>query len=158
MILSNYVKFSDVCEMYGLPVGTVAVASVAVGEVIFAGAVVVGSVVVGEVIFVGTVVVGSVVVGEVISDVDGVTSPENMTFKLFSVKNFPFFYLHILLCNKHQSVLPVVIETVTVTVEAVTLELAGVVVDVVPVDVVDVGPEVVKVVRGTFVGLTFGSS
>ena len=73
MILSNY-KFSDVCKMYGLPVGTVAVASVAVGEVIFVGA----------------VVVGSVVVGEVISDVAGVTSPENMTFKLFSDKNFAF--------------------------------------------------------------------
>ena len=67
-----YVKFLDVREMYGLPVGTVAVASVAVGEVIIVGTVVVGSVVVGEVIIVGTVVAGSVVVGEVISDADGV--------------------------------------------------------------------------------------
>ena len=54
-----YVRLSDACGMYGLPVGTVAVASVAVGEVI--------SVV--------TFVVGFVVVGEVVSDVVGVTSP-----------------------------------------------------------------------------------
>ena len=54
-----------------------------------------------------------------------------------------------MLCNKHQSGLPVVVEAVTETVEAVALELAGVVVD---------GPEVVKVVRGAFVGLTLGSS
>ena len=72
------------CELYGLPVGTVAVASVAVGEVKF----------------VGTVVVGFVVVGEVISDVVGVTSSENMTLKSNLDKSFPFYlfsnYLHIL--------------------------------------------------------------
>ena len=62
------------CELYGLPVGTVAVASVAVGEVKF----------------VGTVVVGFVVVGEVISDVVGVTSSENMTLKSNLDKSFPF--------------------------------------------------------------------
>ena len=58
--------------MYGLPVGRVAVASVAVGEVKF----------------VGTVVVGFVVVGEVISDVVGVTSSENMTLKSNLDKSF----------------------------------------------------------------------
>ena len=72
------------CELYGLPVGTVAVASVAVGEVKF----------------VGTVVVGFVVVGEVISDVVGVTSSENMTLKSNLDKSFPLYlflnYLHIL--------------------------------------------------------------
>ena len=81
------------CELYGLPVGTVAVASVAVGEVKFVGTVVVGFVVVGEVKFVGTVVVGFVVVGEVISDVVGVTSSENMTLKSNLDKSFPFLYL-----------------------------------------------------------------
>ena len=65
------------CELYGLPVGTVAVASVAVGEVKF----------------VGTVVVGFVVGGEVISDVVGVTSSENMTLKSNLDKSFPFLYL-----------------------------------------------------------------
>ena len=84
--------------MYGLPVGTVAVASVAAGEVKFVGTVVVGFVVVGEVKFVGTVVVGFVVMGEVISDVVGVTSSENMTLKSNLDKSFYLFlnYLHIL--------------------------------------------------------------
>ena len=72
--------------MYILPVGTVTVASVAVGEVIS----------------IGTMVVGSVTFGEVISDVVGVTSPENVTLKLNLDQNF-LFYLHILLCIKHQS-------------------------------------------------------
>ena len=71
--------------MYILPVGTVTVASVAVGEVIGA---------VGEVS--GTMVVGSVTFGEVIS--------ENVTLKLNLDQNFLFLnYLHILLCIKHQS-------------------------------------------------------
>ncbi len=65
---------------------------------------------------------------------------------------------NILLCNKHQSGLPVVVEAVTETVEAVAEEFAGVVVEV-AVEVVVVA-EVVKVVRGLFVALfvVFGSS
>ena len=59
-----------------------------------------------------------------------------------------FYNLLILLCNKHQSGLPVVDETVTETVETVAEEFAVVVVVIVD----------VKVVRGLFVGLTFGSS
>ena len=59
--------------------------------------------------------------------------------------------MHILLCNKHQSGLPVVVEAVTETVEAVAEEFAEVVV---------VVTEVVEVVRGLFVALfvVFGSS
>ena len=165
-IVDFYVKFSDECGMYRLPVGTVAVTSVTVGEVIFVGTVVAGFVVVGEVIFVGTVVAGFVVVGEVIfvgtvvvgcavvgevlSVVICVTSPENMILKSNLDKNLPCLNnLLILLCNKHQSGLPVVFETVTETVETVAEEFAGVVVDV---------AVVVVVVRGLFVGLTFGSS
>ena len=83
-IVDFYVKCSDVYGMYILPVGTVTVASVAVGEVR------------------GTMVVGSVTFGEVISDVVGVTSPGNVTLKLNLDQNF-LFYLHILLCIKHQS-------------------------------------------------------
>ena len=75
ILIILYVKLSDVCGMYGLPVGTVAVASVAVGEVISVVTFVVGFVVVGEVISVVTFVVGFVVVGEVVSDDVGVTSP-----------------------------------------------------------------------------------
>ena len=59
--------------MYILPVGTVTVVSVAVGEVR------------------GTMVVGSVTFGEVISDVVGVTSPENVTLKLNLDQNFLFY-------------------------------------------------------------------
>ena len=58
-----------------------------------------------------------------------------------------------MLSNKHQSGLPVDVETVNETVEAVAEEFAGVV------DVLTIGePEVVNVVRGLFVGLIFGSS
>ena len=61
-----------------------------------------------------------------------------------------------MLCNKHQSGLPVVIEAVTETVEAVAEEFAGVVVDILAIG----GTEVVKVVRGLFVAffVVFGSS
>ena len=61
-----------------------------------------------------------------------------------------------MLCNKHQSGLPVVVEAVTETVEAVAEEFAGVVVDILAIG----GIEVVEVVRGLFVALfvVFGSS
>ena len=61
-----------------------------------------------------------------------------------------------MLCNKHQSGLPDVVEAVTETVEAVAEEFAGVVVDILAIG----GIEVVEVVRGLFVALfvVFGSS
>ena len=61
-----------------------------------------------------------------------------------------------MLCNKHQSGLPVVVVAVTETVEDVAEAFAGVVVDILAIG----GTEVVEVVRGLFVALfvVFGSS